>query len=62
MNKFAIQGVNSNLKYAEEDVDAASQHAAMIKDPELTNKLGDLKTRIVGIKDYIKSKTDSKIG
>lgn len=62
MNKNAISGVNSNLKYAEEDVDAASQHAVMIKDPELTKKLGDLKTRIVGVKDYLKSKTDSKTG
>ena len=58
----AIEGVNINLNYMKEDVDSALTYAAEIKDPELTEKLNKLKTETVGVKDYIKSKTDAKTG
>ena len=58
----AIEGVNINLNYVEEDVKSALTYAAEIKDPELTEKLTKIQTAAVGVKDYIKSKTDSKTG
>lgn len=61
-NKNAISGVQTNLRYIEEDVDTALSYAKEVKDPELTKKLTEIKTQAVGVKDYIKSKTDSKTG
>jgi hypothetical protein len=58
----AIESVGINLNYLEEDVNAALRSAEEIKDPVLTEKLTKIKTEAVGVKDYIKSKTDSKTG
>jgi len=58
----AIQGVKTNLNYMVEDVDTALSYAGDIKDAELTDKLTKLKTDAVGVRDYIKSKTDAKTG
>lgn len=60
--KNAIEGVNINLNYMKEDVESALSYASEIGDPELTSKLNKLKTETVGVKDYIKSKTDAKTG
>ena len=60
MNKRAIEGVKSNLRYIEEDVASAISHAKEIKDPELTSKLNKLQSDAKGVKDYIVSKTDAK--
>jgi len=60
MNKRAIEGVKSNLRYIEEDVDSALSHAKEIKDPELTKKLTEIKAKTQGAKEYIVSRTDAK--
>lgn len=59
-NERNINSVQASLTYAKEEVDSAEAHAKAIKDPELTKKLGDLKTSIVGVKDYLKGKSDPK--
>lgn len=58
----AIESVNINLNYLEEDVNAALRSATEIKDPVLTEKLTKLKTDAVGVRDYISSKLNSQTG
>lgn len=58
----AIDGIQTNLNYVVEDANTALSYAKEIKDSELTDKLTKLKTDALGVKDYIKSKTDSKTG
>ena len=58
--KDSIQLVQTSLTYVKEDVESALEHAKNINDPELTKKLEEIKTKAVGVKDYIVSKTDPK--
>lgn len=60
MNKKAIENVKVYLRYMGEDTDGALDSAKDIKDPELTKKLEEIKSKTEGVKDYIVSKTDAK--
>ena len=61
-NEQKIHRIQSSLTYAKEEVECAEESAKGIKDPELTKKISDIKASIVGTKDYLRSKVDSKKG
>ena len=58
--KDFVQLVQNSLTYVKEDVESALEYAKNINDPELTKKLEEIKTKAVGVKDCIVSKTDPK--
>lgn len=57
-----VHHLNSNLRYAAEDIQSSLEFAKKLKDKELVTKLEGIATSITGVQEHVKGKTDSKTG
>lgn len=56
--QYAISNLKQNLAYVEGDLKSALNNAKEIGDKELTEKLTSIQTATVGVKDYLKDRTE----
>lgn len=57
-----VHSINSNLRYAAEDISTSLEYAKKLKDKELITKLEGIQTSIVDAHNHIKVKVNGQLG
>lgn len=60
--KRSVEVIKARLGNAKIELDHAEAQAKEIKDPELSKKITEAKSQVLGVWNYVRERTNGKVG